>query len=234
MNANKEKEQANEGSPASDDTGGRIKDARQIAALRAEALLKKAEGASSPGDAPKPEQDGDSIRVPRGEYEQLKNQLKDWEALRDRLLRQAADFENAKKRLEREKSHAIQFAGETLIRALLPVIQNLDRVVHHSQKHEQVKNNPLVRGVELVLRQFHQVLEPCGVKRIEAVGKMFDPHLHEAVAHVDSDKPPGTVIEEVSPGYLLEAKLLQPAKVVVAREAKAPDAAADPPASGPA
>jgi molecular chaperone GrpE len=74
-----------------------------------------------------------------------------------------------------------------------------------------------VEGVELVIKQIGRVLEAHGVKRVETVGKMFDPHVHEAVAHINSDRPEETIIEETEPGFLLHDRLIHPAKVIVSK-----------------
>lgn len=176
---------------------------------------------SAQGTSPSEKPSGD-------EHEKLKQQLEELLRHKDRWLRQAADFENAKKRIQKEKDDFAKFANAGLISGFIPILRNLDRAVHHGQKQNQ-SNDPLVVGVELVLKQFEKFLGANGVKRIESVGKVFDPYLHEAVNHIPSDNPAGTVIEETEPGYLMYDRLIIPAKVVVS---SGPVNAPRPPESG--
>jgi molecular chaperone GrpE len=128
----------------------------------------------------------------------------------DRFVRQVAELENFKKRATREKDEAVRFANESLVRDLLPVIDNLERAVAHAQGGGNGK--PLVEGVEMVLKGLLDVLA-----KILAVGQPFDPEKHEAMAQVESENhAPNTVIEEHHKGYLLKDRLLRPALVTVA------------------
>ena len=133
----------------------------------------------------------------------------------DRFVRQVAELENFKKRATREKDEAVRFANESLVRDLLPVIDNLERAVAHAQGGGNGK--PLVEGVEMVLKGILDVLAKHGVAQISAVGQPFDPEKHEAMAQVESENhAPNTVIEEHHKGYLLKDRLLRPALVTVA------------------
>ena len=133
----------------------------------------------------------------------------------DRFVRQVAELENFKKRATREKDDAVRFANESLVRDLLPVIDNLERAVAHAQGGGNGK--PLVEGVEMVLKGLLDVLAKHGVAQISAVGQPFDPEKHEAMAQVESENhAPNTVIEEHHKGYLLKDRLLRPALVTVA------------------
>jgi len=133
----------------------------------------------------------------------------------DRFVRQVAELENFKKRATREKDEAVRFANESLVRDLLPVIDNLERAVAHAQGGGNGK--PLVEGVEMVLKGILDVLAKHGVAQISSVGLPFDPEKHEAMAQVESENhAPNTVIEEHHKGYLLKDRLLRPALVTVA------------------
>jgi len=133
----------------------------------------------------------------------------------DRFVRQVAELENFKKRATREKDEAVRFANESLVRDLLPVIDNLERAVAHAQGGGNGK--PLVDGVEMVLKGILDVLAKHGVAQISAVGQPFDPEKHEAMAQVESENhAPNTVVEEHHKGYLLKDRLLRPALVTVA------------------
>src|SRR5215813_3017217 len=137
----------------------------------------------------------------------------------DLFLRERADVENFKRRMQREQAESLRFANEPLIRDLLPVIDNLERAVGHAQGGGN--GQPLVEGVEMVLKGLLDVLARHGVEQISAVGQSFDPGKHEAMAQVESDKhAPNTVIEEHHKGYLLKDRLLRPALVTVAMSLK--------------
>jgi molecular chaperone GrpE len=134
----------------------------------------------------------------------------------ERYLRQVAEVDNFKKRIHREKEDAIRYANENLIKDILPVIDNLERAVAHAQGGGNGK--PLVEGVELVLRGLLDVFSKHGVVQVPAVGEVFDPVKHEAMAQVESRQyEPNTVIDEHHKGYLLRERLLRPALVTVAK-----------------
>jgi molecular chaperone GrpE len=133
---------------------------------------------------------------------------------RDLYLRERAELENFKKRMQREKSEALRFAIEPLARDLLPVIDNLERAVEHAEAGGN--GQPLVEGVRLVLKSALEVLERHGVKRIEAVDGPFDPVRHEAVMQVpDARRAPNQVVEQFEPGYSLHDRLIRAARVSV-------------------
>lgn len=148
--------------------------------------------------------------------EQLEAKEEEAKANHDRFLRQAAELENFKKRILREKEEATRYANETLIRDLLPVLDNLERAVEHAKGGGNGK--PLVEGVDMVLKGFLDVLNKHGVTQVSAVGERFDPERHEAMAQVESDShEPNTVVEEYHKGYLLLDRLLRPSLVSVAK-----------------
>jgi molecular chaperone GrpE len=142
-------------------------------------------------------------------------------SLQDRLLRALADAENVRRHADRTATEARQYAISEFARELLTVVDNLERTVEAAQKHSRksAENSTLLEGVQATLRAFLQTLERFGVRQIDAQGKPFDPHFHEAVAAVaDSSQPPGTVMEVVEQGYTLHDRLLRPARVVVSKE----------------
>lgn len=154
------------------------------------------------------------------ELEELRQQLekKESEAREnyDRFLRQVAELENFKKRVAREKGEALRYANESLIKDLLPVLDNLERAVDHAKEGEN--GEPLVEGVEMVLKGFLDVLSKHGVTQISAKGESFDPERHEAVAQVENAEcEPNSVVEEHHKGYYLLDRLLRPALVSVAK-----------------
>lgn len=136
--------------------------------------------------------------------------------LREQLLRTAADFDNFRKRARREQTDGERRAREELLRELLPVFDNLERAAAHAEEATEVK--ALADGIQMVIRQFLDTLSKLGVERVPSVGAPFDPALHEAVQHVETDEyPPGSIAIEVQPGYKQGDRLVRPAMVFVAK-----------------
>lgn len=136
--------------------------------------------------------------------------------LQDRVLRLAAEMENTRKRLEREKSEGISFANEALIRELLPVADNLERAVIHGGQDSNCES--LLEGVRMTLKSLEDVLAKFGCVCFESVGKTFDPNYHEAVMQQESSEHPDkTVLQELQKGYTLHDRLLRPSLVVVSK-----------------
>jgi molecular chaperone GrpE len=138
--------------------------------------------------------------------------------LKDRMLRIAAEFENAKKRFRKEQSEAESKAREAVLKDMLEVIDNLERAANASStSNAAVDAQAVQQGVNLVLRLANSKLERYDVRPVDSRGKPFDPRLHDAISQVASaEVPPGTVLEELQKGYRLGDKLLRPASVVVA------------------
>ena len=134
----------------------------------------------------------------------------------DLLLRERAELENFKRRMQREKSESLRFASEPLLRDILPVIDNLERAIAHAK--ESQGSQALVEGVELVLRSLLDTIGRHGVSRVKAKGEAFDPSLHEAVVQVENPElAPNTVLDEHQAGYQLHDRLLRPAMVSVSK-----------------
>ncbi|MEN6485739.1 MAG: nucleotide exchange factor GrpE, partial [Syntrophobacteraceae bacterium] len=124
-------------------------------------------------------------------------------SLQDRVLRAAAEMENTRKRLEREKSEGICFANESLLRDLLPIVDNLERAIVHGE--EEGNFQALLEGVRLTLKSFGDTLGKYGCKVFESMGKPFDPNFHEAVMQQESSEhPEKTVVQEFQKGYTLK------------------------------
>jgi molecular chaperone GrpE len=138
----------------------------------------------------------------------------------DRYLRSAADLENLRKRQKRELDDARLESKGRVLKEMLPVVDNLERAIEHATS--QAGTNPIVEGVQLVLRQFVTAFERLDVTPIEAGGQPFDPNLHEAISQAESDQPPGTVVQVLQRGYKSGERLLRPALVVVAKARTAP------------
>jgi len=158
-------------------------------------------------------------------HEEIAARTAELAEVKDQRLREHADLENYKRRMQREKSEALRYASEHLLRDLLPVIDNLERAVGAAVTAEASEGaaqaariDGLVTGVKMVLQQFKETLGRFGVTRIESTGQSFDPNHHEAVAHVETDRqPPGAVVDEYASGYRLHERLLRPAQVTVAK-----------------
>ncbi len=149
---------------------------------------------------------------PEQKAEQL---IKENEELKDKLVRLMADFDNYKKRATKEKSDVIQFGNEGLLKDLLPIIDNIERLLTYSYGEGNWKS--FQEGIELLLTEVSRTLAKYGVEPIEALGKPFDPNLHQAMQRAETDEAEAdTVVEVYQKGYLYRGRLLRPALVVVA------------------
>jgi molecular chaperone GrpE len=144
--------------------------------------------------------------------------------LKDRMLRTLADMENLRKRAERDKAEAILYAATNFARDLLTVADNFSRALaavtpdQRAEADELCSN--LLRGIEVTEREFFNVFERHGIRRIEAVGQKFDPHMHQAMFEVPSaDHSPGTVVQVMQNGYAIGERCLRPALVGVSKAA---------------
>ncbi len=142
-------------------------------------------------------------------------QADELQALQEKYLRLAAEFENYKRLAQRDQREFFRFANESLLKELLPIADNLERALGCAKKRDG--NDGLVQGVELTLKQFLETLSKFGVRPIASVGEVFDPTKHQAVARVESsDKPDHSIVEELQKGYLLHDRVLRAAMVTVA------------------
>jgi molecular chaperone GrpE len=142
-------------------------------------------------------------------------------SLRDRLLRALADAENTRRRAERAAEEAQQYAISDLARELLVVADNLRRTLEAAERDstERAEDSALIQGVRATERLLEHVLKRFGIQKIDAVGKRFDPSLHEAVMEVnDASHPAGSVVRVLEDGYTIHDRLLRPARVAVARQ----------------
>ncbi len=153
----------------------------------------------------------------RAELKRLQTELGE---AKESLARRQADFENYRKRIERERSEAHQRVVGDVARKLLPVLDNLDRALDAEktvESNDSKEFRHFLHGVELINRQLNEVLESLGIQPIASIGERFDPHIHEAVVTEPSDKyEPDTVTEELARGYRIGERLLRPAMVKVA------------------
>ncbi|MBC8418068.1 MAG: nucleotide exchange factor GrpE [Proteobacteria bacterium] len=136
---------------------------------------------------------------------------------RDLYLRSQAEIDNLKKRHQKDREGLVKFANESLIKQLLPVADNLEKAVAHSQNEASVET--LREGVDLTLKGLVDVLQKAGVETIEAVGEQFDPNFHEAVSEMVDDRvEPGTVLKDLQKGYTLNQRLVRPSMVIVSKK----------------
>jgi molecular chaperone GrpE len=133
----------------------------------------------------------------------------------DKWLRLRAEMENFKKRMQKEKADLLKFGSEDLLKALLPILDNLNRAIDQGKNSNE--DSPLLTGVEMIQKDFLGTLERFGVKPIQAVGEVFDPEKHEALSQEESDLEVNRVVSAVQNGYLFHDWLLRPAKVIVSR-----------------
>lgn len=142
--------------------------------------------------------------------------------LKDQLLRTAADFDNFRKRSRREVEDALASGKESMLKDLLPVFDNLERAVTHSDSATDLAS--FVSGIDMVLKQFVDALKRTGIERIATKGCAFDPSVHEAIQQFETnDVPAGAVAAEVQAGYRFSGKLIRPALVVVAKPKAEPE-----------
>jgi molecular chaperone GrpE len=134
----------------------------------------------------------------------------------EKVLRLAADFENTKKRLERERDTSLKYAEESILKELLSGIDNIERAMDQAQEANSIER--LLEGVELTRDGLLATLEKFGVNAIESAGEPFDPNIHEAIAMEETDAmEPNFVLREFQKGYFYKDRLLRPAKVIVSK-----------------
>jgi len=138
----------------------------------------------------------------------------------DQLLRLKAEFDNYRKRIEKEKEELIKFGKEELLAELLSILDSFDLALD-STKDEKNEAKSIKEGVKLIHKQFKEVLEREGLKKLEVQGEKFDPNLHYAVEYQESDKhKDNEILKEIRPGYLLHGRVIRPTMVVVAKTKK--------------
>ena len=210
-------ESKNKEQPKDDNNKKKIQDEERSKSLKDEGASKESENEEK------------YIKLKAKEVEELKNKSSEYNALRDKYLRTCADFDNARKRWDKEKQGVAKFANFSLIKELLVILDELEHALKAVDEHSQVDKAPLLKetgesipldkiakGVELTYNNLRSILEKEGVKAIEAKGKKFDPHIHEIVGQVNNpDVEEHTVLEEIQRGYFLGDSLLRTSKVII-------------------
>jgi molecular chaperone GrpE len=158
----------------------------------------------------KPESD---LLSPEAELARMKAE---YEARYDQMLRTIAEFENTKKRAEREKEEFLKYALEGIVKDLIPTVDNIERAIESTKQSKDF--DALAEGIQMIHKQFLNLLERRGVTPIEAVGQPFDPTQHEAIMLMESEEfPENRVIQEFQRGYLLHDRVVRPAMVSVSK-----------------
>jgi len=158
------------------------------------------------------------ITLKEAEYLKLKEDADKAKEYWDKLLRLQADFENTRKRLEKDKQDFCKFANESIIAELLNTLDDLERTVELAQSKNQ-DLSAFLKGVEMILAHLYEMLKGYGVKPIDAEGKLFNPHYHEALMQVeDKELPEHTIVEELQKGYLLNDRVIRTTKVKVSKK----------------
>ncbi len=161
--------------------------------------IKTEDGPSIPDQADQLRIERDGLRVERDEVREL-------------LLRRQAEFDNFRKRTEKERSEYLQYAGMEMVRDMLPILDDFDRALKVEGGSPEY-----VKGVEMIYSRMYEALKKVGLEPIETAGQAFDPHLHQAVERVETaDAPDGAILSEFQRGYRFKGKLLRPSMVKVA------------------
>jgi len=148
----------------------------------------------------------------------LEKSKKETEEMKVKYVRLLADFENVKKRTKKEVQDIRKYSTTSLLKDFLPIIDNMQRALEHSELDDTNPNDPLIEGIKLVHKQFISTLEKYLVTPFESLNKPFDPKVHEALQMVETeDFEDNIVMNEYEKGYLIGERLLRPAKVIVAK-----------------
>lgn len=170
-------------------------------------------------DGVRPVKNG-KVELPEKEYEELRKKAEEAAALQDKWLRAHADFENSRRRMEKDRVEFAKYASEDIIVELIDILDNFERGLKSA---EQKKDFDLLhQGVDMILKQLHQLLESRGLKRIKSTGENFDPYKHEALEVVPgAPEMDGKVSDELQTGYELNGRVIRPAKVRVVKNESA-------------
>lgn len=162
----------------------------------------------------------DSVTEPEIVEDPLTQAIRERDQFRDQFLRTAAEMENYRKRVNRERDDERKYSKLGMISDLLPAMDNLQRAIDAASSDEAA--NQLLQGVQMVLKQFEEILARNGAEPIEALGQPFDPNFHEALQQRPaSDVPPMTVVQVLERGVKLHDRVIRPSKVIVSTEAPA-------------
>ncbi|ANU12881.1 Heat shock protein GrpE [Planococcus halocryophilus Or1] len=190
-----------------------LKTEEQVIAEDVEVKAPEAEEQSEVADTETPETDlpVEEEAEPVNEVEELREQL---EAEQNKYLRLLADYDNFKRRTQKDKELANKFRSQSLLADLLPVLDNFERAMSVPTKSEESAS--LIKGIEMVQKSLHEAVNREGLEEIKSVGEQFDPNFHQAVMQEKDDSAePGVVLQELQKGYILKDRVLRPAMVKV-------------------
>ena len=180
-----------------------------------ETVEEAAEEAAEPTEETEGSEEGSGFMKKFGRKNKKDKKDEKIEELTDRLTRQMAEFDNFRKRTEKEKSQMYEIGAKDIIEKILPVVDNFERGI--AAVPEEEKSNPFAEGMEKIYKQLMTTLEEIGVKPIEAVGQEFDPDFHNAVMHVEDEEVGENIItEEFQKGYLYRDSVVRHSMVIVA------------------
>lgn len=149
------------------------------------------------------------------------NQTQDDESYKEKFYYLAAEMENLKKRYQREKENIVKYGKENVLSDLIEVVDNLERVTSALQGDDDDKVKNIVTGIDMVKKQFTDVLSKNGLTQLETIGEQFDPNYHEAIAQEENEeKKNEEILKELMKGYVLNGRLLRAAKVIIAKSKK--------------
>ena len=166
---------------------------------------------------PSPEQSADLVTEKKRHHykKELQRVSAERDDLREKLLRTAADFDNYRKRAQQEKIELLSFANAELIRKMLPVLDDMNRLAEAGSNAD----DPMVQGVNMIRKNFWKILQDEGLREMTSVGEPFDPDRHDALLLIETDEAaPNTVVEEHQKGYEFKDRILRHAKVIVSKE----------------
>lgn len=162
----------------------------------------------------KVEEIGASLQVEDKTPEAIETIQAELEETKDKYLRLYAEFENYRKKVQKDKEELIKYSNESLIYELLPIIDNLEMALRHTEEKDS-----LIKGVENTHREMLRTLQKFGLSPIDAIGKPFDPNYHHAMSQVERDDVENnTVVEELRKGYLYNEKVIRPSLVAVSKK----------------
>jgi len=151
--------------------------------------------------------------------EKLLECKKEVEDYKDKYLRALAELDNYRKRVRKEKEEIIERANERLMLELIPILDNFERGMEAAKNSEEFDS--LYKGIELIYKGFKEIVEREGLQSFTAIGDKFDPSKHEAVSLIETEEhSPDIVLDEIYKGYMLNGKLIRPAKVIVSKGGK--------------
>ena len=159
----------------------------------------------------------DKVTLSKNDYDDIFKKSEERDAFYDKFLRMQADFDNAKRRFEKEKTDALKYANENFVFDLLPILDSLEIAEGYIKEAKDFK--AVQEGVGMIQGQIQKFLKDIGLEKIDVSNAKFDPHIHEAVETVeDSDKEDGSIVGELKPGYKFNGKLLRPVLVKVVKK----------------